>query len=118
MMRTHNRLRFQTRVCGVYLLKWVPLQGLSVAASLSQSQGAYLKQQLRSVIRRYLDHFMSASPSIGVIANHPVLLSACEVNPTPRGAALRRAILEVLWYVTQDRGRCPLRHKDVHLTTL
>lgn len=79
------------------LLKWVPLQGLSVAASLSQSQGAYLKQQLRSVIRRYLDHFLPASPSVGIIANHPVLLSACEVSPTPRGAALRKTILEVLW---------------------
>lgn len=100
------------------LLKWVPLQGLSVAARLSQSQGAYLKQQLRSVIRRYLDHFLPASPSVGIIANHPVLLSACEVNPTPRGAALRKTILEVLWYVTQDRGHCHLGHKDVNLTTL
>lgn len=100
------------------LLKWVPLQGLSVAASLSQSQGAYLKQQLRSVIRRYLDRFLPASPSVGIIANHPVLLGACEANPTPRGAALRKAILEVLWYVTQDRGQCHLGHKDVDLTTL
>lgn len=72
------------------------LQGLSVASSVSQSQGAYLKQQLRSVTRRYLDHFLPASPSIGAIANHPVLLGACEANPTPRGAALRRTILEVL----------------------
>lgn len=100
------------------LLKWVPPQGLSVAASLSQSQGAFLKQQLRSVIRRYLDHFLPASPSVGIIANHPVLLSACEVDPTPRGAALRRAILEVLWYVTQERGQCHLGHKDVDLTPL
>lgn len=75
-----------------------------MAASLSQSQGAYLKQQLRSVTRRYLDHFLPASPSLGIIANHPVLLSACEVNPTPRGTALRRTVLEVLWYVTVDRG--------------
>lgn len=72
------------------------LQGLSVACSVSQSQGPYLKQQLRSVTRRYLDHFLPASPSVGAIANHPVLLSACESNPTPRGAALRRTILEVL----------------------
>lgn len=73
------------------------LQGLSVASSVSQSQGVYLKQQLRSVTRRYLDHFLPASPSMGIIANHPVLLSACEVNPTTRGAALRKTILEVLW---------------------
>uniref|UniRef100_A0A674MTN6 Protein MMS22-like n=1 Tax=Takifugu rubripes TaxID=31033 RepID=A0A674MTN6_TAKRU len=84
------------------------LQGLSVAASLSQSQGAYLKQQLRSVIRRYLDHFLPASPSVGIIANHPVLLSACEVNPTPGGAALRKAILEVLCEsFLQFKGHAP-----------
>lgn len=68
-----------------------------MASSVSQSQGAYLKQQLRSVIRRYLDHFLPASPSMGIIANHPVLLSACEANPSTRGAALRRTVLEVLW---------------------
>uniref|UniRef100_A0A3Q1FI97 Protein MMS22-like n=1 Tax=Acanthochromis polyacanthus TaxID=80966 RepID=A0A3Q1FI97_9TELE len=72
------------------------LQGLSVASSVSQSQGAYLKQQLRSVTRRYLDHFLPASPSMGIIANHPVLLAACEASPTIRGAALRKTILEVL----------------------
>lgn len=64
---------------------------------MSQAQGAHLKQQLRSVTFRYLNHFLPASPSVGVIANHPVLLSACEASPTPRGAALRRTILEVLW---------------------
>ncbi|KAM4735616.1 protein MMS22-like isoform 2-T2 [Anableps anableps] len=72
------------------------LQGLSVASSLSQSQGACLKQQLRSVTRRYLDHFLPASPSVGIVANHPVLLGACEATPTTKGAALRRTILEVL----------------------
>uniref|UniRef100_UPI0037E8E846 protein MMS22-like n=1 Tax=Semicossyphus pulcher TaxID=241346 RepID=UPI0037E8E846 len=72
------------------------LQGLSVASSVSQSQGVYLKQQLRSVTRRYLDHFLPASPSVGIIANHPVLLSACEASPTSRGVSLRRTILEVL----------------------
>uniref|UniRef100_A0A672HQ16 Protein MMS22-like n=1 Tax=Salarias fasciatus TaxID=181472 RepID=A0A672HQ16_SALFA len=49
------------------------LQGLSLASSVSQSQGGYIKQQLRSVTRRYLDHFLPASPSVGVVANHPVL---------------------------------------------
>uniref|UniRef100_A0A3P9JHV2 Protein MMS22-like n=1 Tax=Oryzias latipes TaxID=8090 RepID=A0A3P9JHV2_ORYLA len=58
------------------------LQGLSVASGVSQSQGVYLKQQLRSVTCRYLDHFLPASPSIGGIANHPVLLAACEPSPT------------------------------------
>ncbi|XP_061805373.2 protein MMS22-like [Nerophis lumbriciformis] len=72
------------------------LQGLSVASNVSQSQGAYLKQQLRSIIRRYLDHFLPATPSLGSIANHPVLLGACEPSPTTPGASLRRTILEVL----------------------
>ncbi|XP_047216996.1 protein MMS22-like [Girardinichthys multiradiatus] len=72
------------------------LQGLSVASSISQSQGACLKQQLHSVTHRYLDHFLPPSPSLGIIANHPVLLGACETTPTVRGVALRRTILEVL----------------------
>uniref|UniRef100_A0A8C2B639 Protein MMS22-like n=1 Tax=Cyprinus carpio TaxID=7962 RepID=A0A8C2B639_CYPCA len=54
------------------------LQGLSVAVSVSQSQGAYLKQQLHTVV------------------NHPVLLAACESTPTPQGERLRRSILHVL----------------------
>ncbi|XP_015236300.1 PREDICTED: protein MMS22-like [Cyprinodon variegatus] len=84
------------------------LQGLSVASSVSQSQGAGLKQQLRSVTRRYLDHFLPASPSLGVIANHPVLLGACEATPTPRGAALRRTVLEVLCEnFLQFKGHAP-----------
>lgn len=70
-----------------------------MASSVSQTQGVYLKQQLRSVTRRYLDHFLPASPSLGAIANHPVLLSACQGHATPQGAALRVTILEVLWWV-------------------
>uniref|UniRef100_A0A3Q3WY48 Protein MMS22-like n=1 Tax=Mola mola TaxID=94237 RepID=A0A3Q3WY48_MOLML len=84
------------------------LQGLVVASSVSLSQGVYLKQQLRSVISKYLDHFLPASPSMGIITNHPVLLSACEVNPTAQGAALRKAILEVLCEnFLQFRGHAP-----------
>ncbi|CAF98081.1 unnamed protein product [Tetraodon nigroviridis] len=81
------------------------LQGLSVSASLSQSQGAYLKEQLRLVTCRYLDHFLPASPSVGIIANHPVLLSACEVHPTPRGAALRRTILRGALVICEGERR-------------
>ncbi|XP_074539044.1 protein MMS22-like [Halichoeres trimaculatus] len=84
------------------------LQGLSVASSVSQSQGAYLKQQLHSVTRRYLDHFLPASPSLGIIANHPVLLSACEANPTSQGVSLRRTVLEVLCEsFLQFKGHAP-----------
>ncbi|KAM4633337.1 protein MMS22-like [Polymixia lowei] len=72
------------------------LQGLSVASSVSQSQGLYLKKQLCSVINRYLDHFLPATPSTVLIANHPVLLGACETSPSLRGAALRRTILQEL----------------------
>ncbi|CAN9514129.1 unnamed protein product [Ophioblennius macclurei] len=84
------------------------LQGLSVASGASQSQGVYIKKQLRSVTRRYLDHFLPASPSVGIVANHPVLLSACEANATIRGAALRRIILEVLCEsFLQFKGHAP-----------
>ncbi|XP_057691205.1 protein MMS22-like [Corythoichthys intestinalis] len=72
------------------------LQGLSVASSMSQSQGMYLKQQLCSIIRRYLDYFLPASPSLGSVANHPVLLSACEDIPNGHGSSLRKTILQVL----------------------
>ncbi|XP_028985753.1 protein MMS22-like isoform X2 [Betta splendens] len=84
------------------------LQGLSVASNVSQSQGAYLKQQLRSVTRRYLDHFLPASPSAAIIANHPVLLGACEAHPSTRGRALRRTVLEVLCdSFLQFKGHAP-----------
>lgn len=71
-------------------------QGLSVAVGVSQTQVSYLKQQLRNVITQYLSRFFPATPSIGAIANHPVLLAGCEATPTPQGAALRRTILHVI----------------------
>uniref|UniRef100_A0A672ZG30 Protein MMS22-like n=1 Tax=Sphaeramia orbicularis TaxID=375764 RepID=A0A672ZG30_9TELE len=84
------------------------LQGLLVASSVSQSSGANLKQQLQAVTRRYLDHFLPASPSMGIIANHPVLLGACESSPSPRGVALRRTIIEVLCEsFLQFKGHAP-----------
>ncbi|XP_030640861.1 protein MMS22-like [Chanos chanos] len=72
------------------------LQGLSVAAGVAQSQGAYIKQQLRQVVSQYLSRFLPAAPSAGAVANHPVLLAGCEATPTPRGAGLRRIILQVI----------------------
>uniref|UniRef100_A0A672LG13 Protein MMS22-like n=1 Tax=Sinocyclocheilus grahami TaxID=75366 RepID=A0A672LG13_SINGR len=72
------------------------LQGLSVAVSVSQSQGAYLKQQLHSIISQYLSRFLPATPSTGAVVNHPVLLAACGSTPTPQGERLRRIILHVL----------------------
>ncbi|XP_037129623.1 protein MMS22-like [Syngnathus acus] len=84
------------------------LQGLSVACSVSPSQGAHLKQQLHSIIRRYLDHFLPVSPSLGSITNHPVLLGACEAIPNGPGASLRRIILQVLCEsFLQFKGHCP-----------
>lgn len=71
-------------------------QGLSVAVGVSQTQVSYLKQQLRSVITQYLSRFLPATPTIGAVANHPVLLAGCEATPTARGAALRRTILQAL----------------------
>ncbi|KAA0703449.1 Protein MMS22-like [Triplophysa tibetana] len=72
------------------------LQGLSAAVGVSQSQGAYVKQQLHSVINQYLSRFLPATPSMGAVVNHPVLLAACESNITPQGERLRRSILQVL----------------------
>ncbi|KAJ7985100.1 hypothetical protein DPEC_G00348570 [Dallia pectoralis] len=72
------------------------IQGLSIAASVSQSQGTYLKKQLCDVIAKYLDHFLPAMPSAGAVANHPVLLAACEATPTLRGGTLRKSILQVI----------------------
>ncbi|XP_077431959.1 protein MMS22-like [Vanacampus margaritifer] len=84
------------------------LQGLSVACSVSPSQGMYLKQQLQSIIRRYLDHFLPTSPSLGSIANHPVLLAACENIPNGPGALLRRTVLQVVCEsFLQFKGHCP-----------
>lgn len=67
-----------------------------MAVSVSQSQGAYLKQQLHSVISQYLSRFLPSTPSTGAVVNHPVLLAACESTPTPQGERLRRSILHVL----------------------
>uniref|UniRef100_A0A8B9LRI7 Protein MMS22-like n=1 Tax=Astyanax mexicanus TaxID=7994 RepID=A0A8B9LRI7_ASTMX len=72
------------------------LQGLSIAASVSQTQGVYLRQQLRNVIVQYLSRFLPATPTAGAVANHPVLLSGCEATPSPRGAVLRKTIMQVL----------------------
>lgn len=78
-------------------LSWC-FQGLSVTAGASQSQGAYVKQQLHSVINQYLSRFLPATPSTGAVVNHPVLLAACESTSTPQGQRLRRSILQVLRY--------------------
>ncbi|KAF5896977.1 protein MMS22-like, partial [Clarias magur] len=84
------------------------LQGLSGAVGMSQTQVAYLKQQLSSIITQYLSRFLPATPTVGAIANHPVLLAGCEVTPTPRGAALRKTILQALREnFLQFRGHAP-----------
>lgn len=67
-----------------------------MAVSVSHSQGAYLKQQLHSVISQYLSRFLPATPSTGAVVNHPVLLAACESTATQQGERLRRSILHVL----------------------
>ncbi|MCI4390597.1 hypothetical protein PGIGA_G00124370 [Pangasianodon gigas] len=84
------------------------LQGLSVAVGVSQTQVSYLKQQLRNVITQYLSRFLPATPTVGAVANHPVLLAGCEATPTPRGAALRKNILQALREnFLQFRGHAP-----------
>ncbi|XP_062843616.1 protein MMS22-like [Trichomycterus rosablanca] len=84
------------------------LQGLSVAVGVAQTQVSYLKQQLRNVVSQYLSRFLQATPTIGAVANHPVLLAGCEATPTPHGAALRRSILQVIREnFLQFRGHAP-----------
>ncbi|KAI4874982.1 hypothetical protein NFI96_026620 [Prochilodus magdalenae] len=84
------------------------LQGLSVAASVSQTQGAYLRQQLRNVIVQYMGRFLPATPTAGGVVNHPVLLAGCEATATPRGAGLRRTILQVVRdHFLQFKGHAP-----------
>uniref|UniRef100_A0A8B9LST2 Protein MMS22-like n=1 Tax=Astyanax mexicanus TaxID=7994 RepID=A0A8B9LST2_ASTMX len=80
------------------------LQGLSIAASVSQTQGVYLRQQLRNVIVQYLSRFLPATPTAGAVANHPVLLSGCEATPSPRGAVLRKTIMDNF---LQFKGHAP-----------
>ncbi|XP_060761858.1 protein MMS22-like isoform X2 [Neoarius graeffei] len=84
------------------------LQGLSVAVGVSQTQVSYLKQQLRNVIIQYLSRFLPATPTVGAVANHPVLLAGCEATPTLQGAALRSMILQALREnFLQFRGHAP-----------
>ncbi|XP_033873694.3 protein MMS22-like [Acipenser ruthenus] len=72
------------------------LQGLSVISTVSQTQGAYLKQQLRNIIQQYFGRFLPASPSLSAIVNHPILLALCESSSSPRTAQLRRTVLQVI----------------------
>uniref|UniRef100_A0A8C9TJ92 Protein MMS22-like n=1 Tax=Scleropages formosus TaxID=113540 RepID=A0A8C9TJ92_SCLFO len=71
------------------------LQGLSEAAGVSQTQGAYLKQQLRSITAHYLDRFLSATPTTGTISNHPILLAVCGASSGQKGAVLRSTVIQV-----------------------
>ncbi|KAL4657459.1 protein MMS22-like [Arapaima gigas] len=72
------------------------LQGLSEAGGVSQTQGAYLKHQLRNIIVHYLDRFLPATPTTGTISNHPILLAVCGAPLGQKGAILRSIIVQVL----------------------
>nr|XP_014345731.1 PREDICTED: protein MMS22-like [Latimeria chalumnae] len=72
------------------------LQGLSVITVQSQTQGAYLKQQLRSIIQQYFGRFLPAFPSGSGVVNHPILLSLCEKTAITRTSHLRKTVLQVV----------------------
>nr|XP_023668790.1 protein MMS22-like [Paramormyrops kingsleyae] len=81
------------------------LQGLSEAAGTSQTQGAYLRQQLRSVIAHYLERFFPATPAAAALAEHPILLAVRDAPPGHKGAVLSQTVLQVLSnHIVQCRG--------------
>ncbi|XP_069091634.1 protein MMS22-like [Pleurodeles waltl] len=83
------------------------LQGLCIISRQSSNQGAYIKQQLRSIIQQYLGRFLPASPSGSGVGNHPVLLALCDPSSL-QASHLRKSTLQVLSdYYLQFKGHAP-----------
>ncbi|KAG8444746.1 hypothetical protein GDO86_009787 [Hymenochirus boettgeri] len=72
------------------------LQGLSVISRQSQSQGAYVKQQLKMIIQQYFGRFLPSAPTVAVAGSHPLLLALCENVQNPQTVYLRRIIMQVI----------------------
>ncbi|XP_025067349.1 protein MMS22-like isoform X1 [Alligator sinensis] len=66
------------------------LQGLSFICCQSQTQGAYLNQQLGSIIQQYFGRFLPPSPSASGIGQHPMLPALCHSTNTPQTLHLRK----------------------------
>ncbi|KAM8954199.1 protein MMS22-like [Pelodytes ibericus] len=72
------------------------LQGLSIIACQSQSQGAYVKQQLKTIIQQYFGRFLLSAPSVSVTGTHPMLLAVCDSVHSQNTVHLRRIIMQVI----------------------
>lgn len=70
------------------------LQGLCIISRQSSNQGAYIKQQLRSIIQQYFGRFLPASTS--GVGSHPVLLAFCDPSSSPQVSHLRKSTLQVI----------------------
>uniref|UniRef100_A0A8C5WK67 Protein MMS22-like n=1 Tax=Leptobrachium leishanense TaxID=445787 RepID=A0A8C5WK67_9ANUR len=72
------------------------LQGLSVISCQSQSQGAYMKQQLKTIIQQYFGRFLPSAPSVSQTGNHPLVFAVCRDSQSPHIVHLRRTLMQVL----------------------
>ncbi|KAM5164087.1 protein MMS22-like [Mantella aurantiaca] len=72
------------------------LQGLSIISSHSQTQGAYVKQQLKTIIEQYFGRFLSSAPQVTTAGRHPILLALCDSVQSPHTANLRRTVMQVI----------------------
>ncbi|XP_053568043.1 protein MMS22-like [Bombina bombina] len=72
------------------------LQGLSIISRQSQTQGAYVKQQLKTIIQQYFGRFLPSAPSVAVTGSHPMLLAVCESVQSLHTVNLRRTVMQVI----------------------
>ncbi|XP_053315847.1 protein MMS22-like [Spea bombifrons] len=72
------------------------LQGLSIISRQSQSQGAYVKQQLKTVIQQYFGKFLPSAPSVSGTGSHPMLSAVIDSTQSPHCVHLRRMLMQVI----------------------
>ncbi|MEE6475885.1 hypothetical protein FKM82_010885 [Ascaphus truei] len=72
------------------------LQGLSIICRQSQTQGAYVKQQLKTIIQQYFGRFLPNSPSVAGVGSHPMLIALCDSVQNPHTVHLRRTVMQVI----------------------
>ncbi|XP_074846957.1 protein MMS22-like [Carettochelys insculpta] len=87
------------------------LQGLSFICCHSQTQGAYVNQQLGSVIQQYFGRFLPPSPSYLGIGQHPMLLALCNSTAIAQTLHLRKTVANVInENYLQFKGSSPPPH--------
>ncbi|KAM4772027.1 protein MMS22-like [Rhinophrynus dorsalis] len=72
------------------------LQGLSIISRQSQSQGGYIRQQLKTIIQQYFGRFLPSAPSVAVVGSHPMLLAVCDSVQSQHIVPLRRIVMQVI----------------------